>query len=65
VLTPFRTVYFDLRARVQAHIQQGLEPELSLSSAPRGGCSSQPVSNQNISEIEVGYDSELGGTVAL
>lgn len=53
VLTPFHTLYFNLRARVISHIQEGSEPQLALSTQPVGGFDWQPVSQQEIPEIEI------------
>ncbi|KAL4755600.1 uncharacterized protein BDW70DRAFT_165334 [Aspergillus foveolatus] len=59
VFTPYRTTYFDLRARISAHITQGNEPELGLSSRPVGGFNWEPANNQNISQVEILYDQEV------
>ncbi|KAL4958603.1 uncharacterized protein BDV14DRAFT_206546 [Aspergillus stella-maris] len=44
--------------KISAHIDQGNEPELGLSSRPVGGFNWEPATNQNISQVEVSYDQE-------
>ncbi|KAL4864173.1 hypothetical protein BDV12DRAFT_205896 [Aspergillus spectabilis] len=62
IYMPFRMIYLELRARIQAHISGGSEPELGLSSRPTGAFDWEPISKQagipEIPEIEVEYDRE-------
>ncbi|KAL4962587.1 uncharacterized protein BDV14DRAFT_178267 [Aspergillus stella-maris] len=67
-LTPFRTIYLDLRARIQAHIETGSQPILSLSQPPTGAFRWDPRLNPNgteklelVREVEVGYDQDQVG----
>ncbi|KAL4972835.1 hypothetical protein BDW66DRAFT_162600 [Aspergillus desertorum] len=52
ILTPYRTIYFDLRAQIQAHIRRGNQPELGLLDRPVGGLDWEPISTQEIPETE-------------
>lgn len=55
VFIPFRTTYLELRSQIQAHIQTGSTPYLSLSVHPTGAFNWSPGS---IHEVEVDYDQE-------
>jgi hypothetical protein len=54
VFSPHRTIYLELRARINSHIDQELEPILSLSTRPREGFNWQPL--LGVQEAEVAYD---------
>lgn len=65
ILTPFRTIYLELRARTKTHIQQGFRPFLQLSQPPTGAFNWDPQINpnnkenlENVREVEVGYDQD-------
>ncbi|KAL4860412.1 hypothetical protein BDV12DRAFT_191720 [Aspergillus spectabilis] len=61
VFIPFRTIYLELRSRIQAHLQQGSRPYLSLSVRPAGAFDWDPQLNpEGVEEIEVEYDQEDG-----
>jgi hypothetical protein len=64
ILTPFRTIYLELRSRIQTHIQGGLQPILQLSQPPTGAFDWDPRQNANedlehVQEVEVEYDQDL------
>ncbi|KAL5051343.1 hypothetical protein BDW71DRAFT_193744 [Aspergillus fruticulosus] len=56
ILTPYHTIYFDLQARIRAHIQHGNQPELGLLEQLVGGFDWEPMSTQEIPEVELEYD---------
>ncbi|KAL4732831.1 hypothetical protein BDV11DRAFT_210663 [Aspergillus similis] len=58
ILTPYRTIYSNLRARIQVHIQDGSQPELSLLERPVGGFDWDPMYAHEIPEVELEYDQE-------
>ncbi|KAL4744613.1 hypothetical protein BDW72DRAFT_80335 [Aspergillus terricola var. indicus] len=63
ILTPFRTIYLGLRARIQEHIDRGSQPILQISQPPTGAFDWDPRLNPNgtealerVREVEVGYE---------
>ncbi|KAL4860997.1 hypothetical protein BDV12DRAFT_191372 [Aspergillus spectabilis] len=72
-LTPFYTIYLDLRARIQAYIETGSQLILQLSQPLTGAFAWDPWPNPNrnkelelVQEIEVGYNQDqVGGIEGL
>ncbi|KAL4766835.1 hypothetical protein BDW60DRAFT_201562 [Aspergillus nidulans var. acristatus] len=57
--------YLNLRARIQAHIQDGSQPELGLLERPVGGPAWEPMSTHKTPEIELEYDQEESRSVIV
>ncbi|KAL3496438.1 hypothetical protein BJX62DRAFT_222109 [Aspergillus germanicus] len=63
VLTPFRTIYLELRSRIQVHIQAGSQPILQLSQPPIGAFNWDPRRTwkedfELVREVDVEYDQD-------
>ena len=55
-LSPHRTIYLQLREIIFVHLQQQLDPVLSLSKKPLGGFNWQPSSDNSIQQIDLVND---------